>query len=135
MRRDVALGLGAGLLGGGVALLGAALLGAFKQPEQPLPMIPAAGYTSIFRVVTPAPPERSCFRFEQHPPDRDYTAELADRARRVRVLVYRIDRGELTLASPEVDADISTDVADQLEGHRPTPPSAAAEGALPLDWQ
>lgn len=124
-----------GLLVGGGVLLGAALAGAFADAPRP-PVDLLGSFTPRLpppAVTTAAPAPRAAYR----PPSRD-PVYLADRARRIRVLLYRIRRGEISLASPEVDIDVSAELADALESDCTCIacfPSAAAEGALPLDWQ
>jgi hypothetical protein len=126
--------LGAALVGGGLALLGVALGGAFRDERPPAPPTPACDAMSAMAMmhVAPAPRSRMRTAFAYMPPERNGREE---RARQVRVLVYRVQIGELTMASPEIPAALSADVADVLEGNGRPLPAAAAEGALPLDWQ
>lgn len=124
MKRDALLMVGAGLVGGGIALLGARLMAAASSPEPAPP--------SIFAIWTPPapPPPAPRFRLE-----RDYPAPTQDqaleRARRARVAAYRVRLGELAMG--RVDDDIQDEVAALLEGIRPLP-CGAADGAIPLDW-
>ena len=120
-----------GLLVGAGVLLGAAAAGAFDLSPPPPP--PRRPVTSALTGMGWRPAR---YPGVLHPyPRPDHDALDADRARRIRVLVYRIRCGEITLASPEVDVDVCGAVADQIDGYRPPMPSAAADGALPLDWQ
>lgn len=128
--------LGAALVGGGLALLGAAIGGAFRAEPAPAPPPAAPPSYGLAQMFAPVPtPSRFRTRFECAPPFDVRSDARAERDRQVRVYAYRIRIGEITLASPDVPADLSADIADLLEGRCAPPPCAAAEGALPLDWQ
>jgi hypothetical protein len=128
MKRDVAIGIGAGLIGGGLALL---LGGVLSRDDERAPvMAPAAGGIFVLDPPRAPTPLRTCLT-----PVAAVESDGEERARRIRVLVYRVRCGELTLASPEVTSDVSSDVADIIEGvYCPPRPCGAAEGALPLSW-
>jgi hypothetical protein len=124
------------LVGGGLVALGMALERRREEPPvyPPPPMASMAEIMLALRSPSYSPPAEVTPNPRYPLPLAVGRAERLERERLVRVFVYRIQRGELVLASPEIPPDLSPLIADRLEGFRPPLPCGNAEGAMPIDW-